>query len=504
MASDKTNLLGITAKRETDFSEWYTQVVLRAELIEYYDISGCYILRPWAYSLWEAVQKFFDTEIKLLGVQNAYFPIFVSQKALELEKNHVEGFAPEVAWVTKSGDTDLKQPIAVRPTSETIMYPIYAKWIRSHRDMPLKLNQWNNVVRWEFKHPVPFLRSREFLWQEGHSAFADLKSAEEEVYQILDLYGRVYEELLAIPVVKGKKSEKEKFAGGFYTTTCEAFVPSNGRAIQAATSHCLGQNFSKMFNIEFEDVTGGKSYAWQNSWGLSTRSIGVLVMVHGDNKGLRLPPRAAPIQAVIVPIYQKDNQAVLVDKANEILKILVKHGIRTHFDDRVNYKPGWKYNHWETKGVPVRLELGAKDIQNNSIMAVRRDTGAKQAIKLDVLIQSLSNLLEEIQRNMFEEAKKVRDAHIIRATNFDDFIIALSKGNMVLVPWCESPACEEEIKDKSAKASKALATDAKFELTSSAKSLCIPLDQPELPADSKCFCGCNSDAKSWTLFGRSY
>ena len=294
--------LGLSVSMEEDFGAWYSQVVVAGELIEYYDISGCYILRPWAYSMWERIKDFFDAEIKKQGVENCYFPLFVSAARLEAEKDHIEDFAPEVAWVTRSGQSELEVPIAVRPTSETVMYPVFANWIRSHRDLPMKINQWCNVVRWEFKHPTPFIRSREFLWQEGHTAFAGKSEADLEVRRILELYRRVYEELLAVPVVPGVKSEKEKFAGGLYTTTVEAFIPQTGRGIQGATSHCLGQNFAKMFQIEFENKTGGRSMPWQNSWGCTTRTIGVAIMVHGDDKGLVLPPRVAPQQVVVVTI----------------------------------------------------------------------------------------------------------------------------------------------------------------------------------------------------------
>ena len=298
----KETKLGMHVGINEDFGAWYSQVVVEAELIDYYDISGCYILRPYAFTQWEYIQEFFNKEIKKLGVENAYFPMFVSQSRLEAEKDHIEDFSPEVAWVTRSGDSELECPIAVRPTSETVMYPHYANWIRSHRDLPLLLNQWCNVVRWEFKHPTPFIRSREFLWQEGHTAHATKKACDEEVRTILDLYRQVYEDLLAVPVIPGVKSEKEKFAGGLYTTTVEAFVPYTGRGIQGATSHCLGQNFAKMFDITFENDKGGRSMVWQNSWGMTTRMLGVCYMVHGDDVGLRLPPRIAPIQVVIVTI----------------------------------------------------------------------------------------------------------------------------------------------------------------------------------------------------------
>lgn len=350
----------LEVKKGDDFALWYQQLVTRSDLIEYYDISGCYILRPYAYRMWEMIQQFFDAEIKKLGVQNAYFPLFISKSALTREKDHVEGFAPEVAWVTRAGDTELEEEIAVRPTSETIMYPAYAKWIRSHRDLPLRLNQWCSVVRWEFSNPTPFIRSREFLWQEGHTAFAKKAEADEEVLQILELYRRVYEEMLAVPVIKGRKTEREKFAGGDYTTTVEAFIPATGRGIQGATSHHLGQNFSKMFEIYFSDENHSRQLVFQNSWGLTTRTLGVMIMVHSDDKGLVLPPRMAPHQVVIVPIFYNDKEKeAIYQRAREIREELTTAGIRVHFDDRDNYNPGWKFNDWELRGVPLRLELGA-------------------------------------------------------------------------------------------------------------------------------------------------
>ena len=390
--------LGLEVKKEENLPDWYSQVLIKAEMMEYYDVSGCYILRPWSFAIWESLKAWFDAEIKKLGVENCSFPIFVSQAALEREKEHIADFAPEVAWVTKSGDTDLAEPIAIRPTSETVMYPAYAKWIQSHRDLPLKLNQWNNVVRWEFKHPQPFLRTREFLWQEGHTAFANLPEAEEEVLLISDFYRRIYEELCAIPVIRGRKTEKEKFAGGDYTITCEAYISAAGRSIQGATSHHLGQNFSKMFDITFEHPdTGEKQFVYQNSWGFTTRTIGVLIMVHGDNNGLVLPPRVASVQVpslmlccslalllsmpslqvVIVPcgvtasLGQADREALYAEC--EAYKVeLEKAGVRVRADMRENYSPGWKFNHWELKGVPIRVEVGPRDMKNSQYVAVRR------------------------------------------------------------------------------------------------------------------------------------
>jgi prolyl-tRNA synthetase len=321
-------LLALQYKKSEDFSQWYSNVITLSEMISYYDISGCYILRPWSYKMWDLIQNWFNLEIGKLGVENSYFPLFVSKERLEKEKDHVEGFAPEVAWVTKSGDGDLAQPIAIRPTSETIMYPAFSDWIQSHRDLPLKLNQWSNVVRWEFKYPTPFLRSREFLWQEGHTAHATYEDADAMVMQALELYRRVYEEILAVPVVPGYKTEEEKFAGGHQTTTVEAYIAGSGRAIQGATSHNLGQNFGKMFDINFQDSNGKTQTVWQTSWGLTTRSIGVMVMVHGDDKGLVLPPRIAPLQAVIVPIFTKKlTPEVANPYCEEVLKALLDQGV---------------------------------------------------------------------------------------------------------------------------------------------------------------------------------
>jgi prolyl-tRNA synthetase len=509
----ETLLFELQSTREGNFAKWYKEVITKAELIDYYDISGCYILRPWAFRMWELIQKFFDDEIKQSGVQNAYFPLFVSKSSLEREKEHIEGFAAEVAWVTKAGNSDLAEPIAVRPTSETIMYPAFSKWIRSHRDLPLRLNQWTNVVRWEFKHPVPFIRSREFLWQEGHSAFATRAEADAEVLEILELYRRVYEEILAIPVSKGLKSEKEKFAGGLYTTTCEAFIAQNGRAVQGATSHCLGQNFATIFDIDFEDESGEKKHVWQNSWGLTTRTLGILIMVHGDNKGLVLPPRVAPIQVVIVPIVFKDTDTqVLHAKTREVAARLKTAGFRVHLDDRDLYSPGWKYNYWEVRGVPLRVEVGPKDIANEQVVFARRDISGnkdKFAVPLAELEARTRQTLDEFQQHLFNKAKREREEHTKIARTWDEFMEALEAGNIVLTPWCDNSHCEEEVKAKSSACAKEAVKEAEergeesFMLTAAAKTLCKPFEHPELPSDAVCF-ACGAPAKAWTLFGRSY
>ncbi|GAA6027257.1 hypothetical protein JCM8097_002532 [Rhodosporidiobolus ruineniae] len=505
--------LGITVKKEQAvFGDWYQQVLIKGEMLDYYDISGCYILKPWSYGIWQEIQTWFDRHIKALGVNNAYFPMFVSSTVLEREKDHIEGFAPEVAWVTKAGKSDLEVPIAIRPTSETVMYPYYAKWIRSHRDLPLKLNQWNSVVRWEFKNPQPFLRTREFLWQEGHTAFLTKPEADEEVLQILDLYRRVYEELLAVPVIPGVKSEKEKFAGGLYTTTVEGFIPTTGRGIQGGTSHCLGQNFSKMFGISVEDPAnpgGEKLQVWQNSWGLSTRSLGVMVMVHGDDKGLVLPPRVAQLQVVIVPtgITAKTSEELrtkLNDEADRLAKELIKTGIKAKADLRDGYTPGFKYNDWELKGVPIRLELGPKDLEKQAAMSVRRDTGAKESLPLAELTTSIPKLLDTIHHDMLNRARQTFDLSIVKVEQWEKLVPALNGNNVVIIPWCEVEKCEDEIKDRSAKESVQGEEDSR-QPSAGAKSLCIPHDQARFGSvEGKVCPNCGEKAKRWTLFGRSY
>ncbi|XP_006894653.1 PREDICTED: bifunctional glutamate/proline--tRNA ligase [Elephantulus edwardii] len=506
----KQTRLGLEAKKEENLADWYSQVITKSEMIEYYDVSGCYILRPWAYAIWEFIKDFFDAEIKKLGVENCYFPMFVSQCALEKEKAHVADFAPEVAWVTRSGKTELAEPIALRPTSETVMYPAYAKWVQSHRDLPIKLNQWCNVVRWEFKHPQPFLRTREFLWQEGHSAFATFEEAAEEVLAILDLYAEVYEKLLAIPVVKGRKTEKEKFAGGDYTTTVEAFISASGRAIQGATSHHLGQNFSKMFEIIFEDpkTPGEKQFAYQNSWGLTTRTIGVLIMVHGDNMGLVLPPRVASIQVVIIPcgitnaLSEEDKEA-LIAKCSDYQKRLLSVNIRVKVDLRENYSPGWKFNHWELKGVPIRLEVGPRDMKSCQFVAVRRDTGEKITVTEKEAETKLQAILEDIQDNLYT---RLAPQNCLFSSNLGQPLKSIPLHSLTgplkiaQIPFCGEIDCEDWIK-------KTTARDQDLEPgapSMGAKSLCIPFKPLcELQPGAKCVCGKNP-AKFYTLFGRSY
>lgn len=505
----KQTRLGLEAKKSENLSDWYSQVITKGELIEYYDVSGCYIFRPWSFAIWEEIRNWFDNEIKKLGVQNCYFPMFVSKSVLEKEKTHIADFAPEVAWVTKSGNSEMAEPIAVRPTSETVMYPAYAKWIQSYRDLPIKLNQWNNVVRWEFKHPQPFLRTREFLWQEGHTAYADKEEACEEVGVILDLYARVYTDLLAIPVIKGKKTEKEKFAGGEYTYTVEAFISASGRGIQGATSHHLGQNFSKMFDIVYEDPeTQEKKYVYQNSWGFTTRTIGVLIMVHADDQGLVLPPRVASIQIIIIPCgitagLSESARKQLQDSCNNLEADLTRSNLKVKGDYRANYSPGWKFNHWELKGVPIRIELGPKDIEKDQIVVVRRDTGEKLFIPRKEAVQKLSQLLDTVQKDLYEKACKELESHKVLLANWSDFTPHLDKKNIILAPFCGNIDCEDKIKADSTRDDDGVDSGAP---SMGAKSLCIPLDQPTdiKPTDKCIHPDCKNKPKFYALFGRSY
>ncbi|XP_069160943.1 bifunctional glutamate/proline--tRNA ligase isoform X1 [Procambarus clarkii] len=503
----KQTRLGLEVKKEQNLAEWYSQVITKSEMIEYYNVSGCYILRPWSYAIWDYIKDFLDKKIKTLGVENSYFPIFVAREALEKEKTHIADFSPEVAWVTRSGSSEMAEPVAIRPTSETVMYPAFAKWIQSHRDLPMKLNQWNNVVRWEFKQPTPFLRTREFLWQEGHTAFATKEEAEEEVYQILEFYTQVYEDLLAVPVVKGKKTEKEKFAGGDFTTTTEAFISASGRGIQGATSHHLGQNFSKMFEIIFEDPeTQQKQYCYQNSWGLTTRTIGVMIMVHGDNKGLVLPPRVACVQAIIMPVgitakSSEQDKSKLMDACNKLASDLTTAGVRARCDLRDNVTPAWKFNHWELKGVPLRLELGPREVATGQVFAVRRDTAEKLVLNRTTVGVEAQTLLDTIHNNLLSRARSDLDSHKVKVNSWSDFTSNLDKGNIILAPFCGQEQCEDAIKKDSAREE----TAEPGAPSMGAKGLCIPFEQPgEVNGLSCIHPSCKAKPLYYTLFGRSY
>ena len=514
-------LISVTATKDEDFASWYQQVLTKGDMLDYYDVSGCYILKPAAWHIWETIQDWFNIKIKATGVRNCAFPLFVSQDVLEKEKAHIEGFAAEVAWVTHAGKSQLEKKIAIRPTSETVMYPYYAKWIRSHRDLPLQLNQWNSVVRWEFKHPMPFLRTREFHWQEGHCAHLTKEGCAEEVMRILGYYAGVYEELLAVPVVQGRKTDKERFAGGDYTTTVEGYIPATGRGIQAGTSHLLGQNFAKMFGILVEDPSakvGEKKpplHVWQNSWGLSTRTIGIMVMIHSDNRGLVIPPRVAEIQVVIIPVgivakTTDEERDSLYSQVDAIATILKAVNIRAETDKRDGYSPGFKFNEWEQKGVPLRLELGPKDVADHSVTTSRRDiegNPGKGKIAITELNTEVPAFLEKIQADMYSRAEQTFRSHRVHVTNWDDFVPALNNKNLVLIPFCLTEECEDEIKELSTRKEVGDVPQDEKAPSMGAKSLCIPFEQPEgiVQGETKCANpNCKRLAEKWCMFGRSY
>jgi len=479
----KMSDMGITVKKTEDFSEWYTQVVLKSGLADYAPVKGCMIFREHSYAIWEKIQEVFNEKIKATGHRNVYFPMFIPESFLKKEAAHCQGFVPEVAWVTIGGDRPLDEKLAIRPTSETIMYATYAKWIRSWRDLPIKLNQWCNIVRWETEATKLFLRTREFLWQEGHTAHATKEEADQEVMEILNAYKDVIESYLAIPVLTGMKTENEKFAGALYTTTLEALMP-DGKALQMGTSHQLGQNFSKVFGIKFLDQNEKERFVWQTSWGFSTRIIGALVMVHGDDKGLVLPPKVTPIQAVIIPIPYKDvDENLVLAKAKDVYEKLQKRGISVVFDDRTEYTPGWKFNEWELKGVPIRIEIGPRDVKQKQVTLVRRDTFEKIAIKEEKTVNAVAELLVEIQNNLFNRAKKFLEDHITSVKNYTEFKKALKKG-FIRACWCSNPTCEEKIKEE---------TGAAIRL--------IPFEKEE-PFSNCVYC--QKEAKEVVYFGRAY
>ncbi len=440
---------GITVKKCDDFSEWYVQVVLKAELADYAPVKGCMIIRPDAYAVWEKIQEIVNQKIKATGHRNAYFPMFIPEGFLKREAEHFEGFTPEVAWITQGGNTPLEEKLAVRPTSETIMYEMYSKWIRSWRDLPLKINQWCNIVRWETKATKLFLRTREFLWQEGHTAHATPEDAEAEVMWALNMYKDVVESYLAIPVIIGVKSESEKFAGANYTTALESIMP-DGKALQMGTSHNLGQHFAKVFNVKYIGEDKMDHFVWQTSWGITTRLIGAMIMVHGDDKGLVMPPKVAPVQVVIVPIPFKGLEAeAIASKTKEIGDSLRAKGISVILDDRQEYTPGWKFNQWEMKGVPIRIEVGPRDIKNSQVVMVRRDTGQKVFVKDPDILSTVDKLLQEIQDNMLAKARSILADKTTVVQTYDELKSVLDgKGGFVKASWCGSPECEAKVKDE--------------------------------------------------------
>lgn len=493
---------GITTKKNENFSEWYTQIVTRSELIDYYDIRGCFIMRPASMYMWSTIHKYFDEFICEMGVQECYFPMLVTKKNLELEKDHLANFNPELAWITKCGDKVLNDPVALRPTSETIMYPSYARWLKTYRDLPLRLNQWCSVLRWEVKSTLPFIRGREFLWQEGHMAYYKKEEAEEETLRILNLYADVYKELLAVPVVKGKKSKNETFGGAEYTLSVEAFIPGSGKGIQAATSHFLGQNFAKIFDVkvETEQEDDEKQFVYQNSWGITTRSLGIAAMIHSDDKGFVCPPRVANIQMVVLMCGIKASTSSEEEKCLREYTMGVvdklKKSFRVHFDDRQNVSPGFKFNHWELRGIPLRIEIGFKDMEKNCVCAVRRDIGSKTFIQKDRVTDSVKTLMDQMHEDMYNRAKLEMEEKTKMPKTFEEFNDLLNDKCVVLAPWCKDPECENDIGKKTTICEK------EEIIAMGAKSLCIPFDGPEC-VDTKCI-SCGKDAIAYTLFGRSY
>lgn len=484
---------GLTIKKEEDFSLWYQQLVIKSELLEYYDIKGCFIMRPWSFHIWKIIKKYFTEQIDEKNVHECYFPLLVSKDAMEKEKDFIENFAPELAWITQCGENKI-EPVAIRPTSEAVMYPYFKKWLSSHRDLPLKLNQWCNVLRWEVKSTLPFIRGREFLWQEGHTAFFKKKDSENEVLEILDLYAKIYEDFLAVPVIKGKKSENEKFGGADYTTTIECLIPQSGRAIQAATSHFLGQNFSKMYDVKVKDEKNDDFFVYQNSWGITTRCIGIAAMIHSDNIGLVIPPKVIMYQVVIIPCGKMNDE--VKNYIHEIKKELELKKIRVFLDDRDNYSPGFKFNHWELKGVPLRIEIGKRDFKNKEICIAIRHKGEKRSILFENVGITILKELEEIQKDLFDKAKKVLNSRTKIAKNWNEFEKFLEEKNIILIPFCGKIECEEDIKKETT-----IEKDGKVELQG-AKSLCVPFENNPI-GDFKCL-KCHLECDRLTLFGRSY
>ena len=479
MAKEKKLVEAITSM-EDDFAQWYTDVVLKSELVDYTSVKGCMVIKPAGYAIWENIQNELDRRFKETGVENVYLPMFIPESLLQREKDHVEGFAPEVAWVTHGGLEPLQERLCVRPTSETLFCDFYAKEIQSHRDLPKVYNQWCSVVRWE-KTTRPFLRSREFLWQEGHTAHATAEEAEARTTQMLNVYASFCEDVLAIPVIKGRKTDKEKFAGAEATYTIESLM-HDGKALQSGTSHNFGDGFAKAFGIQYTDKDNTLKYVHQTSWGMTTRMIGAIIMVHGDNSGLKLPPRIAPVQVMIIPIRQ--DTAGVMEKSEEVLKALKAAGIRVKLDDSEK-SPGWKFSEQEMRGIPVRIELGPKDIEKGQAVLVRRDTREKSIVPIEEIPTKAAELLETIQKDMYERALEHRNTHTYDVTTYEEFQKTINeKPGFVRAMWCGCQECEDKIKEDTA-----------------ATSRCIPFEQENL--SDVCVC-CGKPAKKMVYWGRAY
>ena len=471
--------------KSVDFSKWYIEIIQKAELADYAPVKGMMVIRPYGYALWENIQHLIDIRIKESGHSNAYFPLLIPESFLQKETEHLEGFAPEVAWVTHGGKDELEERLAVRPTSEAIIGNMYAKWIKSWRDLPLLINQWANIVRWE-KVTRPFLRTTEFLWQEGHTAHETMEEAQQETLMILSLYKEFVEKEMAIPVISGMKTKREKFAGALKTYAIEAMM-SDGKALQMGTSHNLGQQFSKVFNIRFEDRNQNLQYVWQTSWGVSTRLVGALVMAHGDDSGLKFPPRVAPVQVVIIPISIGDWKESILPLARNIEKDLMKEGLRVKLDEREEFTPGWKFSEWEMRGVPLRVEIGPRDIEEKKVVVVRRDTGKKEAISQASLNKRVLGILQDIQKSMFEMALKFQRENTYEVKSYDEFKAVMeSKRGFIKAFWCGDQDCEEKIKDETM-----------------ATIRVIPLEQDGEGAKGKCVF-CQKPSETLVFFAKAY
>ena len=484
MAREEKEFVKEVTPRSQDYSQWYLDLILKTEMVDYSPVKGCMVIRPYGYALWENMKALLDRRFKKTGHKNAYFPLFIPESLLQKEAEHVEGFAPEVAWVTRGGHEELTERLVVRPTSETIICSMYSKWIQSWRDLPVLINQWCNVVRWE-KTTRPFLRTSEFLWQEGHTAHADEEDAEKETLQMLEIYRDFVETELAIPVITGKKTEGERFAGALRTYTIEALM-SDGRALQSGTSHNLGEHFAKVFDIKYLDKDDKLKYVWTTSWGVSTRLVGAVVMVHGDDRGLKLPPNVAPEQVVMVPIISSKGREDVLGKARELFNVLEEADIRVELDDREGYSAGWKFNDSEMRGVPIRLEIGPKDIQKGQVVLVRRDTGEKQAVPVENLVDTIKSLLKDIQENMFRMALKMQEENTRYIEDYEEFKeVMVEKRGFIVAPWCGEDYCEDQIKE-----------DTKATIR------CIPFTDTQAEG-KKCVC-CDEDATLKVYFARAY
>jgi prolyl-tRNA synthetase len=470
--------------RSEDYSRWYTDVVQMTDLADYSPVKGCMVIKPYGYELWENVKSGLDRRFKATGHSNAYFPLFIPMSFIQKEAQHVEGFSPELAVVTIGGGKELEEPLVVRPTSETVIGHMYAKWIQSYRDLPVLINQWANVVRWEMRTRL-FLRTMEFLWQEGHTAHATAEEAQAETMQMLDVYAEFAIEDAAIPVIPGRKSDSEKFAGAVSSYTIEAMM-GDGKALQSGTSHFLGQNFAKAFDIKFLDENNELQYVWTTSWGLSTRMVGAVIMTHGDDQGLVLPPKLAPIQVVVIPIWKSEDDRGRVSEAVAQVETLLRDHVRVHVDDREEYSPGWKFNDWEMRGVPLRIEIGPRDVEQGQVMLARRDVPGregKSSLPMNGLSDEVRLMLATVQAELYQHALDFREAHTWNPKDYDEFKDAVSRG-FANAWWCGNADCEAQIKDKT-----------------KATIRCIPLDQ-ELGKGTCIHCG--KDSVERAIFGRAY